>query len=147
MSRGVRAIVLSLLLTAVGAVPAWAACTITVTAVNFGDYDVFSVTPEDASGTIGVTCAPRENIQVTLSTGSAPTFSPRTLRNGSNVLNFNLYRNAARTQIWGDGSSGTFVFSANNVLTRTVTIFGRVPAAQDASIGAYSDNIVATVIF
>jgi spore coat protein U-like protein len=124
-----------------------AACTITTTSVAFGTYDVFGATPDDANGTVRISCTPRENIQVRLSRGSSATFNPRTLRSGANILNYNLFRNVARTQIWGDGTAGTSVFAANNVRNTTLTVFGRVPASQDATVGNYSDTIVATVIF
>ncbi len=147
MKSFVRAAGVSWLLVAAAAVPARAACTITTTAVAFGTYDVFSATPEDATGTIQIDCNPRENIQVTLSKGSSSTYTTRTLKNGTNALNYNLYRNSARTQIWGDGTGGSSIQSNNNVRTRTYTTYGRAPAAQDASVGAYSDTIIVTVIF
>jgi spore coat protein U-like protein len=109
--------------------------------------DSFSATPEDATGTIQIDCNPRENIQVTLSKGSSSTYTTRTLKNGTNALNYNLYRDSARTQIWGDGTGGSSIQSNNNVRTRTYTTYGRAPAAQDASVGAYSDTIIVTVIF
>jgi spore coat protein U-like protein len=124
-----------------------AACTITTTSVNFGTYDVFSATARDATGTVQINCNPRDNIQVGLSRGSSTTFNPRTLQSGTNILNYNLFRNAARTQIWGDGTSGTSTFSGNNIRNTTLTVYGRVPAAQDAAVGNYSDTVVATVIF
>jgi spore coat protein U-like protein len=147
MTRIVRIGAASALLVLLMTARAEAACTITTTSVAFGTYDVFTATPDDANGTVQISCTPRENIQVNLSRGSSATFNPRTLRSGTNILTYNLFRNAARTQIWGDGTGGTSVFSGNNIRNRTLTIYGRVPAAQDAAVGNYSDTIVATVIF
>jgi spore coat protein U-like protein len=147
MTSGIRIAAASFLLVLLVTAQAEANCTISTTSVAFGSYDVFSATPRDANGTVQIDCTPRENIQVTLSSGSSSVFSPRTLRSGSNILNYNLFRNAARTQIWGDGSAGTSTSSANNVRNTTLTVYGRVPAAQDAAVGNYADTIVATVIF
>jgi spore coat protein U-like protein len=147
MTSGIRIAAASFLLVLLVTAPAEANCTISTTSVAFGSYDVFSATPRDANGTVQIDCTPRENIQVTLSRGSSSVFNPRTLRSGSNILNYNLFRNAARTQIWGDGSAGTSTSSANNVRNTTLTVYGRVPAAQDAAVGNYADTIVATVIF
>ena len=147
MTSGIRIAAASFLLVLLMTAQAEANCTISTTSVAFGSYDVFSATPRDANGTVQIDCTPRENIQVTLSSGSSSVFNPRTLRSGSNILNYNLFRNAARTQIWGDGSAGTSTSSANNVRTTTLTVYGRVPAAQDAAVGNYADTIVATVIF
>ena len=147
MTSGIRIAAASFLLVLLMTAQAEANCTISTTSVAFGSYDVFSATPRDANGTVQIDCTPRENIQVTLSSGSSSVFNPRTLRSGSNILNYNLFRNAARTQIWGDGSAGTSTSSANNVRNTTLTVYGRVPAAQDAAVGNYADTIVATVIF
>ena len=81
--------------------------------------------------------------------GAAPTYNPRTMLSGANTLNYNLYFNAARTNIWGDGTAGTVVW-ARNVNRNTNynrTVFGRIPAGQDAAAGAYTDTIVATILW
>ena len=147
MTSGIRIAAASFLLVLLVTARAEANCTISTTSVTFGTYDVFSATPRDANGTVQIDCTPREDVQVTLSLGSSSVFNPRTLRSGSNILNYNLFRNAGRTQIWGDGSAGTSTFSGNNIRNTTLTVFGRVPAAQDAAVGNYADTIVATVIF
>ena len=76
--------------------------------------------------------------------------SPRTLRKGSEVLQYNLYRNAARTTIWGDGTGGTSVYSLANPPNNSnvnLTIYGRIPAQQDVSAGNYSDTVSAVINF
>ena len=147
MTRLIRIAAATFLLLLCVTARAEADCAINTTSVAFGTYDVFSATPRDANGTVQINCTPRENIQVTLSRGSSSVFNPRTLRSGTNILNYNLFRDAARTQIWGDGTAGTFLATGNNVRNTTLTVFGRVPASQDATIGNYTDTIVATVIF
>jgi spore coat protein U-like protein len=127
-----------------------AACTITVTPVNFGAYDVFLATPDDATGTITYQCGPLDfNIFITLSRGNSATFA-RYMLNGTERLNYNLYRNAGRTNIWGDGTSGTSRYTRANPPNNqnvTLTVYGRIVAAQDVSAGAYTDTIVATINF
>ena len=127
-----------------------ASCTISVTSVAFGSYNVFTTTSDDSTGTVSYTCnSTAANISISLSRGSSSSFSPRTLRKGSEVLNYNLYRNAARTNIWGDGTSGTSVYSRPNPPNNgvNVTIYGRIPALQDVSAGNYSDTISAVINF
>ncbi len=132
-------------------VPAMAACTISTTPVSYGSYNVFSATPLDSSGTVTYRCgAADRNITITLNTGGAATFNPRQMLNGSEALNYNLYRDAARTTIWGDGTGGTQVYSDANPPNNqnvTVTIFGRIPAGQDVTAGSYTNTITATINF
>jgi hypothetical protein len=88
-------------------------------------------------------------IRIQLNRGSSASFNPRTLQNGTEILNYNLYLDSARTSIWGDGTGGTIDFTdtAAVLFSKTATIYGRVPAGQDAGTGNYSDSLVATIVF
>ena len=70
--------------------------------------------------------------------------------NGSEPLNYNLYRDAARTAIWGDGTGGTQVYSDPRTPRNqnvTLTVYGRIPAGQDVSVGTYTNTVTATINF
>jgi spore coat protein U-like protein len=130
--------------------PAMAECTISATAVSFGTYNVFSAAPLDSTGTVTFRCGNENNITIYLNRGGAATFDPRRMLKGSEALNYNLYRDAARTTIWGDGTAGTQIYTNANPPNNqhvTVTIFGRIPAGQDVSAGSYSNIITATINF
>src|SRR5262245_7453059 len=126
-------------------------CTLSTTSVQFGLYDVFAAAPLSSTGTVTVKCnASAVNIAVTLDRGASGTFNPRKPSNGTQALDYNLYRDAAGLVIWGDGSGGTsFYADANprNNKNVTHTVFGRIPAGQDVPAGTYSDTIVATINF
>jgi len=126
-------------------------CTISAVGVSFGTYDVFSATPLDSTGSVTYTCLSiniSDRITIDLSRGGAPTFNPRQMRRSAETLNYNLYLDAAHSRIWGDNTSGASRYGpAKPILTDTITIFGRMPAAQDASAGSYADTVVATINF
>jgi spore coat protein U-like protein len=129
---------------------AHSACTVTTTAANFGNYNVFTTTTVNTTGTIRVTCSPRANIQIAI--GASPNsggFNPRSMKltTGTDLLNYNLYTNSARTTIWGDGTSGTSVVIVNNVSNTTRTVYGRIPALQDVRAGSYSETLTVTVTY
>jgi spore coat protein U-like protein len=133
--------------------PALAACTISTTGLNFGDYSVYSSTPLDAAGTITYRCTGFTLVVlVTLSPGASGTYSARQMRRGSTAdrLEYNLYLNATRTTIWGDGTSGTSRYvgwlptSNRNV---NLAVYGRIPALQDVTVGTYTDTVIATIEF
>ncbi len=124
---------------------------VSVTGVSFGSYNVFNPNPTRATGTITYRCTGSGGtnlMTMTLSTGSG-TFQKRTLRSGGETLGYNLYLDAANTQIWGDGSSGTFVFSIDPTSSgrRDVTVYGTIPAGQDVGVGSYADTITVTMNF
>ncbi len=125
-------------------------CWITSTSVNFGSYDIFLSAPTDSTGAVSIYCN-QENI-ITVSIGPSTTsgsFNPRQMKltTGTDLMDYNLYRDASRTQIWGDGTGGTFTVSGN--LTRKGTenyiVYGRIPAAQDISAGLYMETLTVTL--
>jgi spore coat protein U-like protein len=127
------------------------ACTISATSVNFGSYNVFTGSTTDSTGTVTINCnGSAHNITVALSQGSSSTFNPRTMTKGGETLTYNLYRDAARTTIWGDGTGGTSTYTNANPPNNadiSLTVYGRVPAGQDVSAGAYSDTVAAVINF
>jgi spore coat protein U-like protein len=140
--------------TALGvAATAEGACTISTTAVSFGTYNVFTTSPDDATGQITYRCtAPRPPlVQIHLDKGGAPTFNPRQMRLGStDVLSYNLYLDSTRTTIWGDGTGGTQFYTRVRPLPNqniNVTVYGRIPALQDVSAGTYTNSVTATIFF
>jgi spore coat protein U domain-containing protein, fimbrial subunit CupE1/2/3/6 len=126
-------------------------CTISATSVNFGTYNVFNGSDVDSTGTVTYRCSSSaRNITVGLTQGASATFNPRQMQKGTEALNYNLFRDASRTTIWGDGTSGTSVYQLGNPPNNTnvsVTVYGRVPAGQDVSAGTFSDTVTAVINF
>jgi spore coat protein U-like protein len=158
MGRMLRTLVLMLLFTLLGILKgevALSQCRMNATPIGFGNYDVFSGAPLDAVGTITVNCS--GNVvwaTVTLSVSSTSgTFNPRRMRRsaGTDLLDYNVYTDVARTAIFGDGTGGT-----RDVRLRrppgppapwsgSVNLHGRIPSRQDVSVGTYSDTLTATI--
>jgi spore coat protein U-like protein len=135
---------------------AWAVMTCSIgsaTDVAFGSYDVFGGSPVDSSGTISYVCSDvggADSIVIHLSKGSSTTYSPRTLVSGLYELSYNLYLEASRSSIWGNGTAGTSEYGPLIPLdgvSTDVTVYGRIPAGQNAFVGIYSDTVVVTLVF
>lgn len=145
---------------------AFSACTVSISStspVNFGNYDVLSAIPNDANGNIAVTvvgCAPGgppgppgESVDVTVVIEASPTppggFNPRWLQHPAfgDLLQYNVFIDAGRTVIWGDTASGGTGKTVNNLFneTRNFPVYGRIPALQNVSGGAYTENLVVKV--
>ncbi len=134
-------------------------CTVGAGAVAFGIYDPLAPAPLDSStGSVQVTCTsdrpPRVTYEIQLDTGQAGSFAPRAMASGVSQLTYNLYIDAARSAVWGDGTGGTAVITADYNLTPPgstqtdpYTVYGRVPAGQVVAIGSYLDTITVTLIF
>ncbi len=131
-------------------VNAEAACAInSISAVNFGTYDVFSTTANiNGIGVISIRCqGGASSALVTLSAGLSNSYVVRSMRSAGSTLNYNLYTSAARMMVWGDGTGGSGTLSVVKNSNATLSIFGLIPAGQDISVGKYTDNIITTINF
>ncbi len=138
---------------AIGAHAAAQACTISATSVAFGTYDTISAVDDVGTGTITVVCHPSVNSPVVhIEGGSSGSIQSRQMRNGATSLDYNLYTDASRLILWGNGAVGAAVTlsggnSAGGQRRFDRTIYGRIPARQNVGTGVYSDTLVITVIF
>jgi len=133
-------------------------CEVTATGLSFGVYNPLSGAPADAAGRVSVRCSALVlgalvGYTVQLGPGLSGLASARQMRSGGHTLSYNLYADPSCTQILGDGSGATSIFSDGYLLdllyfrTRDYTVYGRLPAGQNAAAGSYSDVLAATVVF
>lgn len=119
---------------------------ISVSAMDFGTYDVYAAAHDDTVATISYSCPPPALPLVTVDAGlnSNGSTLPRLLApaTGSDRLQYNVYVDAARTQVWG--AVPISVAQGNN---NTVSIYGRIFAGQDVAVGTYLDTLTVTFNF
>jgi len=120
-----------------------------IVGISFGIYDVFASAPNNSGvGSITVSCTGNlQHAVITLSAGHSNSFGSRVMSSGSRSLNYNLYINSSRSTVWGDGTGSSHTVTINAAKSTTVSVFGQIPARQDASVGTYTDNILQTVEF
>lgn len=122
-------------------------CTISTSGLSFGTYDVFSSLSDDTTGTIIVNCHSGNSYTLSLSSGSG-TYTSRAMKSGTHALAYNLFLDATRLTIWGDGSAGTGTVSGVGTGANINTpVYGRIAAGQNAFVGTYSDVITVTITF
>lgn len=137
-------------MTCIPAIAQAASCRVTATPVRFGNYNPLRVAPLNRTSRITVNCSGTGTFTVALSTGQSGSYNPRYMLSGASAdqLDYNLYTNAARNIIWGDGSGGsvivTHVFNNNRV---RLNVYAQIPARQDITPGNYTDNITVKVTF
>lgn len=133
-----------------GAGTARAGCSVSVSGLAFGTYNVFSTAHLDTTGTIVYQCDnPDKRIRITLSPGSSGTFGQRTMRRGADILQYNLFLDAF-SSVWGDGTGGTdyyYIHNPPNKTPITLTLYGRVFAQQDVTAGFYTDTVQVMIDF
>jgi spore coat protein U-like protein len=146
MSRSLRfAAAVVVCFAAAGKMQAQCSWLTTMTSMNFGAYSVFGVVA-NATTTGTVRCIGALNVTISASTGGAGVFNPRKM---SGTASYNVYIDAGRTLIWGDGTGGSNQDPFTNAGTQTWTIteYGQVPAAQDLAPGVYNDSLTVSVAY
>jgi spore coat protein U-like protein len=61
-------------------------------------------------------------------------------------LNYQLYKENARTTVWGNDAASGVSFTAT-AGTNTETVYGSITAGQSASFGAFNDFVVVTLTY
>lgn len=135
-------------------------CSTSVPTLAFGAYDPTLASPTDITSSMTVTCTRAildpwsVSYTISLSTGGSGSYSVRRMNAGTPLLNYNVYTNASRSQVWGDGTGSTGIVGATMNFnffqfsnSATHTAYGRIPAGQNAASGNYSDNLVVTLTF
>jgi spore coat protein U-like protein len=135
--------------------------TVTATVVNtcqlrntpllgFGALNPLTVNTDVAIG-IDWACTNGFVTSIALGGGGSGNIAARTMASGGNALPYQLYTNAGRTTIFGDGTTGSLVpvTGVGYGTTNTVQVYGRVTqaAAQAAPAGAYTDTVLVTILF
>jgi len=134
-------------------------CRIDVKPVNFGVYVPGSLTDVDANGEIRVRCGGKDkkgkkggSSSYTLRIDGGQTGNPasRAMRSAAVNLFYNLFSDAARFVIWGDGSAGTSPVTqiiSGRKYDKRHAVYGRVFGGQYPDTGNYADAPMVTIEF
>jgi spore coat protein U domain-containing protein, fimbrial subunit CupE1/2/3/6 len=105
----------------------------------------------DATTQVRTSCSTGLPYAVSISDGGGSGFGARRMVHDSfpaEIVNYQLYRNALHTDIWGDGTGGTVTSSGTgNGSPQGATVYGRVPAQATPRPGDYHDTAIVTVTY
>lgn len=105
----------------------------------------------DATAAMNIDCTPGTTFTVTLDNGLHFLAGARRMENplanpSRSYLDYEIYRNAARTQRWGGTPATGITQTAPANGKVTLTAYGRVDDKKSAA-GAYQDTITVTIAF
>lgn len=110
-------------------------CSLTVSTLNFGTY---TGTLLNGTTTGQVTCAGSWDIPMDAGTGAGATETTRKMTGPYGAtLNYALFRDAARTQNWGNTTATDLTGTGNS----KITVYGQIAASQYVISGTYTDTI------
>jgi spore coat protein U-like protein len=119
-------------------------------AIAFGSYDPLLHRDAVTVGMVRYRCAgAHKRLTIGLTPGNSGSFTRRRMGRGRDRIIYNLYLDAANTQIWGDGTSGSQAYTVNFPPGDTevsIPIYGRLFGEQKAAAGNYQDNVSVVAI-
>ncbi|BDU16235.1 Csu type fimbrial protein [Lysobacter auxotrophicus] len=125
-------------------------CTIiSITNVDFGSVGVLS-NDLDTIATLTVACTPGTSYTVSLNagTGAGSTITDRRMGSaGGGSLKYQLFRDAARTQNWGNTPGTDTQGGTGNGSNNAYTIYARLPTQTAPAIGSYTSTVTATITY
>jgi spore coat protein U-like protein len=127
-------------------------CTVSTAPVAFGNVDVTTGQAVEGTGSISVTCTSGTawTAEADAGAGSGASLTTRKMANGANLLNYSLFTDSGRTEVWGDGVvGGTATLADTGTGTAQIkTVYGRILASQTGlPAGAYADTVQVTVTY
>lgn len=127
-------------------------CSVSTSAVNFGNINVLSGTDGDATGGLSVTCTNGTawSASADAGSGAGASLASRKMESGGNLLNYALYTDSGRTTVWGDAADASSAkFSGTGTGSEQAsTIYGRIASGQTSvPSGSYADAVTVTVTY
>jgi spore coat protein U-like protein len=125
-----------------------AVCVVSATELNFGSYSS-GTGPLLGTSVVQPTCTPGTTYNIKLNGGSAggSIYGGRQMASGANKLNYQLYRDSARANIWGETTGTDTVQDIGTGVAKSHTVYGTIPGAQAIPAGNYQDTITVTISF
>jgi len=123
-------------------------CVVTGGSLNFGVYDPLAASDLNGTGTFTIACTKGAIATIDLDNGLNSSGGWRQMLGGGDLLKYALYKDAARTQVWGTALTGgtAATYAAPSKTAATLTVYGLIPQAQDVIIAdPYSDSVTITV--
>lgn len=126
-------------------------CTVSTSPLAFGSVNTLSGSNVDGTGGVSVTCTNGTGWTASAGagSGSGATLASRRLTSGVNLLTYNLFTDAARSTVWGDGSASTAtVGNTGTGNAQSFTVYGRIGSGQSsAPAGSYADTVAVTITY
>lgn len=135
------------------AVQAGSCSSITTPAIAFGTALIPGTTNVEQVTLVSTVCSVGTAYTISFGPGNHPTTvgptAHRQLASGSNLMQYDIYQDSARTTYWGDGSDvvGNGLGGTGNGGTQQYPVYSVLNVPTNAAIGSYSDTVVVTISF
>ncbi|QIL72554.1 spore coat U domain-containing protein [Diaphorobacter sp. HDW4B] len=124
----------------------------TISDLDFGSVSSLG-SVQNSTTAISVSCPGSTTWKMGLSNGTYASGTQRRMKHSAtaNYINYELYRNSARTQRWGnDTTGGTDTVNGSGAAQTNptvITVYGQVPIQTQPTSGNYSDAVTVTLVY
>ncbi len=121
---------------------------ISATDLDFGTTGVIQ-TPLTATSNIVIQCTATTpyDVGIDAGLGAGATIASRKMTGPGGTVDYTLYQEAARTNLWGNTIGTDTVASTGTGSPQTFTVYGYVPAQATPAPGSYIDTVLVTVTY
>jgi spore coat protein U-like protein len=122
---------------------------VSTTTLAFGQYLPSADTLTTSN--ISVTASNSTSYTISINAGTSPgattdTRKMTSLGSSTSTLGYQVYRDAARSNVWGSSASDMLSATGTGFQT-THTVYGKIPAGQFVAAGAYTDTLTVVVTY
>jgi spore coat protein U-like protein len=116
--------------------------------LDFGSHGVLDSARNGAT-TLGIQCTNSTGYIVRLDAGdgTGATIANRLMTAGGATVSYSLYRDAARTLVWGETDGTNTVAGTGNGAVQTLNVYGQIFVQTTPAPGLYTDTVTVTVSY
>ena len=128
-----------------------ALCSVSAVNLTFPAVDPLS-SQTDGATTVTVNCTKNSPYTVGLDAGvtTGATIAQRKMANGADIMNYNLYTDAARSTIWGNSAVAPTWVSGTGLgmqSPQVLNVYGRVASGQtNLAVGTYTETTITVTV-
>lgn len=125
-------------------------CTITAADIDFGSTASLA-SAIDGTGGLQINCTSGAVYSIAIdggtTTGNIGNRRMAQAGPGPGSIGYQLYRDISRTQIWGDGATGTVEPGTGTGVMQTIPVYARVPSQATPAADDYLDTVTVTLSY
>lgn len=116
--------------------------------LDFGSSGVLDAA-KTATSSIGVQCTNGQGYSISLDggNGSSGTTTTRTMENGSQAINYSMWKDSNHTQNWGNAGAEILSSLTGTGAVQSYTVYGLVAAQTTPGANTYTDTVTVTVTY
>lgn len=116
--------------------------------LDFGSATSLALTI-DQSSTLTIKCSNTTpyNVGMSIGTGGGTTSARRMTGVGSEYITYGLFRDSARSQVWGDTVGTDTATGIGSGANQNFTVYGRVNSQTAPTPGNYADVVTVTITY